>query len=385
MSSLVSGQIMTCRNGEVGRYSSSWALGLGLTKWTDKQLLVHEETAQIISNAIAVATTLALPRLLILLQAALPFVLDVSRYLSQPFRGWLRRQPSRLSSHILETFRDANSITTVASRLTQRHLGMHHITLDKDHRHDQRRWRNIYANFQEDKLIFSIICLGILSLGASYLGIQAVAILTTGILSDVFALSNSTNCGWWVPPTLHISNISSGVPAFVLPSETHFETVNYALRICGPLSFSSAGPGFVDHRIKYQKDSNAPCPFNEIHCASNSSAFLMDTGYQSSKILGINTAKENLFRMQVVCSPLKSQPSIGATPAKVDKISRDYAPTGNNSTGTYVVEGMGLNYRAHPGDAYDEMRITLSENSKDEQYLFKWLNVKNKAFSDPGN
>ena len=329
--------------------------------------MLHEETAQIITNAIAVATTLTLPRLLVLLQVSLPFILKATRYLPRLFP---RRKRSRLTSHILETFRDAETIGVAASRLTRRHLGMQHVTLAENDPDFQRRYYNFFANFQEDKWTFSIICLGILSLGAFYIGMQAVAILTSGIVSGNFGLSNSPDCGWWIPPPVVSSTIPYQVPPFVLPSEAHYESINYAERHYGTTSMSSAGSAFVSQRISYKENLCAPCPFDHRCCAGENPAFLVDTGYQSSRILGINTAEQHLFRMQTVCTPLNSQLPNGTVPIVLNSNSMERVPTSNASMDKKSLE---QSFHARPGDSYNYMRITRNESCFNYNYLFKYV------------
>ena len=340
-------------------------------KIVDRQLLVHEETAQIISNAIAVATTLALPRLLVLFQVSLPLILRTTRDLPRLFP---KRRRSRLTSHILETFRNADTIGAVASRLARRHLGMSHVSLNENDRHPQRRCHNLYVNFLEDTWAFSIICLGILFLGAFYLGIQAVAILTSCIVSTNLGLSSSPDCGWWVPPPVVSSKDSYQVPPFVLPNEAHFESITDTRRYHGTASISSGDSTFASQPISYQENPRAPCPFNRKYCAGHEPAFLADTGYQNSKVLGINTAEQYLFRVQAACSPLHSQVSDAILSEELeipslDRISEGISPMGNDFN-----KSIKQSYRATPGDSYDAMQISLIRSCENYNYLYKCVN-----------
>ena len=166
------------------------------------------------SNAVAVATTLVLPRVLMLLQLCLSFVLGIGRWIIQRVRGQAGEVSGRITSHALETFQCADSIGTAASRLTQQHLGMSHLVLGAGGHNLRRRYRDLCANFQEDKWGFSIICLTILTLGSFYVGIQAIAVLTAKIMSTNYGISTSLTCGYWVPVDPTSNNNATIAPAF---------------------------------------------------------------------------------------------------------------------------------------------------------------------------
>ena len=90
---------------------------------------MHEETAQVITNTIAVATTLILPRLLVLLQLCMPSIARGIGNLSRFIRYGSERVPERLTLYALETVQEAGSIGAAARGLACEHLGMEYVEI----------------------------------------------------------------------------------------------------------------------------------------------------------------------------------------------------------------------------------------------------------------
>ena len=262
----------------------------------------------------------------------------------------------------METFRNADSIGSAASELTQRHLAMKHLTLEDNNPYLLRRCCDIYFNFQEDKWTFSMIFLAVVSLGMFHVGIQAVAILTAGVVSSNFGVSSSPNCGYWYPrAVINVSKASDQLPQYVYPHEELYESISYAESYYGTASISSTVSPYLSQRIEYQERSDASCPFDHRCCTSEDSALLMDTGYQSSTVLGINTAQQYFFRLRAVCSPLNAKDFGGTRPAMLnttnfeddrDKIVKQY-------------------YHAKPGESYDTMPGMLYGSCDGYKYFFR--------------
>ena len=164
----------------------------------------------------------------------------------------------------------------------------------------QRRCRNIYSNFQENRWGFSFICLAILGLGGFYVGIQSVAIFTTGIISGSFGLSTSPVCGQWMP----FSNASKSSTATI---EDEHEAIAYAESYYSKSLFRTPGTEYVRRKIDFKSYQDEPCPFPHSYCVSNNSTLVLDSGMQSSRILGVNTAEEYFVRKRLDCAPLISQ------------------------------------------------------------------------------
>ena len=94
-----------------------------------------------ITNAIAIVTTLVLPSLLILVQLWLPSILRLVRRVTE-------REPGRLTSHMLDTFQEADSIGAAATGLTYEHLGMQHIEIGANENCIRMRCHEITRTFK---------------------------------------------------------------------------------------------------------------------------------------------------------------------------------------------------------------------------------------------
>ena len=227
---------------------------------------MHEETAQIISNAIAVATTLTLPRLLIVLQLILPSILRALCRLTQRIRDGRDQNAGRLALHVLDTFQEADSIGAAATGLTREHLGMRRIKIGAEQSNFWIYCSEIYANFQEDKWGFCTICLAILGLGGFYIGIQVIAVLTVGIVSSRFGFSTSPACGWWLPTGPIGNNVTPGFN--VITAEDEYEAIAYAESNYGTSGVGRSGSEYVSQKIDFQEYQDRPCPFAHECCVA---------------------------------------------------------------------------------------------------------------------
>ena len=310
------------------------------------------------SNAIAVATTLVLPRVLVLLQLSLPYALHAGRRLSQRIRGRSGSESGRLTSHAMETFRSADSIGNAASKLTRQHLSMQRVALGIKERTFRARCRELCSNLREDKWGFSIICLAVLGLGAFYVGIQAIAILTARMLSSSYGISRLPSCGFWVsgkaphdPRLLNDTNIGASWEPFIAQRiyEAVFEAEAQLARHGGD-KFDI--PVFTGSKIRYLEYLNEPCPFANECCAGERSAFTLDTGAQSARILGINAAEGYTFRKRISCAPLVRQSS-----------DSTFATRGYPDP-----EAVEKHYMARPGDTYSSMQVLGETSCRDTRY-----------------
>ena len=317
-----------------------------LIEYTDRQVLVHEETAQIITNTIAIATTLTLPRILILIQLGLPYVVRATRRLNHSSEP--ERQSGRLTSHTLQTFQNAESIGSAASELVRRHLGMPHIEIGVNNHGFRTCCHEICTNFQENKWAFSILFLAVLTLGAFYIAIQIIAILTTGIVSNSFGVSNLSTCGLWLPLSPFTNETTQG-PVMITADGFH-EAIAYTEMFYGTATLGRRSSEYANQKIDYRTYQNRPCPFAHEYCVGNSSALIMDTGVQSIRVLGINTAEQYFFRKRVACAPL------------VMEVSK-------NSSFRELRNGIELSYQARSGDPYVMMQVMNSE--KCERYGYQ--------------
>ena len=307
-------------------------------------------TAQIVTNIIAVATTLALPRVLILVQLCSPAIVGALRRATQVILSRPEREPSRLTSHALDTFQNADSLGDAATRLTREHHGMRRIRMGVNKDTFKHYCHAIYSNFQEDSRGFSLICLTILALAAFYVGIQAIAILTAGIISTGYGVSTSPACGWWIP-TVFGDPVGSFCTIVTYNREAEYEALTYADTHYGKDPAGTGGSEYVQQRIDYQEYTNKFCPFAYDYSISNNSGFLLDTGMQNARVLGINTAEQYHFRKQVICAPL--------IPPRSEKSVTHNA--------TSVAE---IYYQATIGEPYNMMRVAKDSDCKGSNCLF---------------
>jgi hypothetical protein len=233
------------RSARMGKYVTIFhapTLSLLLTMALGYQVLVTDETAQIISNTVAVALTLSLPRLLIFMKLLLP-----SRTRSQlprvqvrtaspsrnanlvplvelapgeeggeysaeeypdnplpqastfqlPRATYIPHSSGRITSGIERTLREASSFENGVARLGRNHLAMGRVALGENNDGIPKKWTHIINNLREDTWGFALVTALMLGLFALFLGEQIVAISAAGIVSRSYALSVSPNCGWW--------------------------------------------------------------------------------------------------------------------------------------------------------------------------------------------
>ena len=336
-----------------------------LIDFADKQLLVHEKTAQALGNAIAIAITLTLPRLLVLFQLCLPSLGQALHCMSQISRFRLDRE-RRLTSHLLETFLRADSISNVASRLIGTHLGMRRIRLGVRHRDFLLRCREMGMNFREDKLGFGVVCMILLALLAFYVCVQAIAIMTLGILSGNLGVPASPACGLWLPA-------KATDKMTVIATQEESRAVAYAKHTysVAPSSCSLDGT-FVTQNIQYQESRGHDCPFAPEHCLNHASAIILDSGMQSARILGLNSVEQYSFRKKITCAPLRSQRSSGSAPNGPDRISSLHNAGGQLD-------------RARYGEPYDLMRVVDDEICDRNGYLHRYGNPSAQGEHQPTN
>ena len=286
-----------------------------------------------------------------LLQACLPLVVRYGLRLKASIQGSLEREPGRISSHALQTFQNAGSIGSAATGLASEHLAMQHVEVGAS---EQNFWTfiiQIQSNYQQDRWGFSIICLVVLALGAFYIGIQAMAILTAGIVSSSFGVPTSSGCGFWLP----VDPVSDDGYSFgPTNTEEMYESIHYAEARYGGALLGMPGFETVRQRIDYQVFHNGSCPFTVQCCLSNRSAITFDTGKQSAQVLGINTMEEYSFRRQLRCAPL---------------ISPNLNNFSSRETQNDVIEN---HYKARPGDSYRSMQVLDRESCYDFRYCTKF-------------
>ena len=309
------------------------------------QYLVSEKKANLISNAVAVALTLALPRVYVLLKRSIPSLLEIYRQTTQyKLVGWLQhatlillkglctrtlqngsgsvsdRAALELSSTIhpygetedriltgaLATIQDSTTAEDAVSRLARRHLAMPKLTLEHGtlNLHSLRR---TFKNIIEEPGASAYIVLLMLLLIAVYVGIQMIATSSSFILGDSSATIRNGACAYYVTGrwsnnweildfSAHNSHQSSLTES----------ALNYASACYQSGESTSRCPVAQVRTISHNISRSNSCPFpNKAMCKiSNSSVFNMDSGFVNAHSLGINSARNFEFRRRTACSPV---------------------------------------------------------------------------------
>jgi hypothetical protein len=335
-----------------------------LTGILEHQILVTDDNAQIISNTIAVALTLALPRLLVFIKLLLPpctkafswchqiagtklaQLTSFSRHLNRGNGGNIAlsslvsdfgnrggsqdnaernrlpqgsiyppprlHQPahildssSRLASGLTSTLQESSSFEDGVARIIRGHLAQVPPRLGEED-FGFRRWCIIIVgNFKEDKWGFILVSALTLALFAVFIGEQVLAIATAGIVNGSTGLSASPDCGLW---TIDMSGMSDFEKVFYQLnwfSDAESRAVTYAETCYPDNSTIDACNTFYESKIAYEVKHDSPCPFyGDVCLDGENSAYTLDTGYLDSRILGINGAPRYQFRRRTACAPL---------------------------------------------------------------------------------
>ena len=309
--------------------------------------LVPESTATVISNAIAVTLTLALPRLYIILKwlllALAKFwrrihVFDISSTGQRLLRRFLDKMPGmnihrsvfvdtnetplelghgdtprdryqdqRLFVGIQETLQSSATSEDAVSRLACRHLAMPRLTVGSDGGR-LNSLLQLIENVKEEPRAFASILAFMLLLFAIYIGIQAMAISSSFIIGDSAAVISEGRCAYSVAYwdddwDLNPSSVRSGFWGDLSELAIEFEQTCYSGR---PLVIPCRG--VLTPNLPYLSQNGTRCPFPEpTMCKLGEwSAFTLDTGYLNPKMLGINARTNFEFRRLTVCAPINN-------------------------------------------------------------------------------
>jgi hypothetical protein len=319
-----------------------------LTKVIGYQVLVTDDVAQIVSNTIAVALTLALPSLLVFLKLLLSnrtkplhrhrqavgtrsqreginlvtLVDEISNEelnedsleeehdhplpqaspLPLPRAIYVPRFSSRIASGLRTTFQEAVTIGDAVARLGRDHLAMNRLEIGTTGDGFLTKCSNAISNFREDKWGFAFVTAIILALFALFVGEQISAIAAASIVSGSIALSTSPNCGNWVPHDHH--NPSSGLDLLNFWAEKNLRAVSYAETCYEENAIPEACNIFYNMTIGYSDMHNASCPFLGNVCLyGDTSAYTLDTGFVDSNVLGVNAPRRYQIRRKTTCAP----------------------------------------------------------------------------------
>lgn len=328
-----------------------------------RQFLVSQSHASILSNLVAVALTLAGPRLWILIKAFLLSTVDIfTRYrrsrerhpppfdLPLPLRSptapccgmGISTQPQRSQhtpshpgrqSHLehdtLEATQTSHSELGAALKIIRslwHCLRSGSIKLSTG-THPTYRWPKnlrIMKSFTitwKNLLRRPIDVLASLLLSSLFVGIfvaeSTFSVLSAKIVGDTTALGSSPNCS--ISPRWNFSHFQPNAFDY---SQRCYRTRN-GIGDCN--SFYNQTIGYTETTTK--------SPFaKEIRLEAEDSALTFDTGVVDAKVIGINSAHKYQFRRTAICIPLKAKNRLQEL-----KVEDDKWTFGHGWPGTYNI------------------------------------------------
>lgn len=277
-----------------------------------RQILVSEYTASILGNLVAIALTLAGPRLWILFKALAAGANYHCRDIITRFLRHYRHNPSErsiLMNHNVITTEESHSELGAAHELLEnvwKQLGADRIELPLGSTTGaasvtrNQGWRNsvsgnltkLWTNFLRHPMDIAIsIILSVILIGL-FVAETSGNILSARIVSDAIAQIHSSNC------------------SIVPPWEVKYDPPNYQAsryaQKCYDAPLGSDGCNdFYNQSIGFIERSNDACPFSGNVCAQGRySALTFDTGYVHAKTIGLNVAQMFYLRRSTTCAPL---------------------------------------------------------------------------------
>ena len=294
-----------------------------MTSVAERQFLVTDYQASIMNNLIAIALTLAGPRLWIIIKrfGIWAYYKWARKYRSECLQSDRLTIGSTLSNMdiIEESHSELGASLRVLGNAMQRLQPRLEIpaspeSFSRGERHLKwmtRVWEVIIKR-QLDLLIsifLSILFVGIFVAGASG------SVFSAKITSDTVALANSRRC---CPPERH-----------VLRDKAYLQAASYGQRCYRQPPGAEGCDYFLRQDIPYVEKPIRECPWrhntcdqandmiritdgslkgtiNASHPIHQDSAMLYDTGMLDASIIGINVPKRYQFRRVAVCAPLTS-------------------------------------------------------------------------------
>jgi hypothetical protein len=215
-------------------------------------------------------------------------------------------EPSRITSGLWDTIKDATSFEDGGARLFRRHLAQSPPQIGEISGGVWKNFITMFKNFKEDKWGFVLISAKRLALFTIFIGEQVMAITAAGIVTGSTALSASPNCGVWKPDTSNVPIWEGEYRLLNFVSDPAFRAATYAETCCGENSTADACNTFYRMNLKFEENHNSSCPFDGdgVCLFGENSAYSLDTGYLDSNILGINGVQRYQFRRRTSCAPL---------------------------------------------------------------------------------
>ena len=293
-------------------------------KWfSGRRLLVSQYHSSIMSNLIAMALTLAGPRIWILLKAFVSWLHDLlasqkavgaCRHirLMMPWKAYsiiTRSRTTRGSecghrrswfkNNVLPVAEESHSELGAARDLIA--LAMDELRTDRielpddsnSNTWDARGIRNHRLNKPWRKflerpldiilpLLLSVVLIGV------FVAESTGAILSANIVGDSTAMSYSSRC--FAPPD---------------GRDTRGRAKAYIQQCYHAPQGTEGCNFFYNQSVRYEESFSDICPFRGFQCTSKpKSAISFDTGHIDANYVGINSPKRLSFRRRAVCSPI---------------------------------------------------------------------------------
>ena len=283
----------------------------------ERQFLVTDYQASIMSNLVGMALTLAGPRLWIVVKAFCAWTIATyQKYRNNGVKASTFGSQHILLTHNLAVTQESHSELGAAGELVRSiwdELTPNRVQLQVN-KAPPRRSRITSWSAQTKNTIIDIWnnCLRqpadisiSLILSATLIGLfvaeSSGSVLSANIVSDTVALAFSSNCSF--PYTQSdLMGLFSGVSVLGYPLERanqYRQNCYNTTRRDGDCSF------FFNQYISYVEQTNASCPFKGDTCwRGKGAAFTLDTGYVDANTIGLNAAKRYSFRRKTTCAPL---------------------------------------------------------------------------------
>lgn len=299
-----------------------------------RQFLMSQHQASVLSNMVAIALTLASPRLWILIKAFLLFAIDISlnclrrrtrtqiseelpltsrtgaSFASNASPTGLRESQhtsdgsanSRLSEgEVQEATRASHSELGAALRLIG-HL-WHSLSqgsielstnligrqpLSLKHRYIYKTGLKVWRNILRRPLdILTSLLLLALFVGI-FVAESTANVLSGDIVTDTTALVSSSKCT--------IRHWDSQLDAYTYSRQCYWAKPG-----------TSGCTSFYNQSIAYTEKPKERCPFDAAYCAQvENTAVNFDTGLVDAQVIGINSATHYQFRRTTTCVPLRT-------------------------------------------------------------------------------
>lgn len=185
--------------------------------------------------------------------------------------------------------------------------------------------------------------------------------LSTGISNDV--ILDGSNCG-----IINTVTVEADTPIHSFVSNSASNAANYAQQ-CYSANTSHLFDCtmFVKPRLPSTVDYNAPCPFADGICRSNTSNIRLDTGYiDSLEHLGINSRDRILYRSVLQCAPLTTEGySENVTRSDLGNVTRYFY-------GQTTIPGATINFTYEAPSIGSQYFV----NRSDDHYVNRGLNLE---------